>query len=92
MLEVIVTSDGCASQILVVDLWTAAASMKQQWRPLPNGDSSPDVLRALRSMCSSRSCSTSRFAESCEACHNQGAPGALSFPPVGKSFAGSLVK
>ena len=41
--------------------------MKKPWRPLPSGGSSLDVLGPRRSMCSSRSCSTSLFAESCEA-------------------------
>ena len=38
--------------------------MKKPWRPLPNGGSSLDVLGPRRSTCSSRSCSTSRFADS----------------------------
>ena len=43
--------------------WTPGASMKKPWRPLPNGGSSLDVLGPRRSTCSSRSSSTSRFAE-----------------------------
>jgi len=65
VLEAIVTGDGWPSQIRVV--WTAAASMRKPWRQLPNGDLSLAVWRARRSMCSSRSWSTSEFGESCEA-------------------------
>ena len=47
--------------------WTQGASTKKPWRPLLNGGSSPDVSGPRRSTCSSRSCSTSLFAEGCEA-------------------------
>ena len=67
VLEVIVTGDGCVSQIRVVRSLDAggldeeAVAAVAQWR------FEPGRLGPRRSMCSSRSCSTSLFAESCEA-------------------------
>ena len=64
VLEVIVTATDARRKSVSSVRWTPEASMKKPWRPLPNGGSSPDVLGARRSTCSSRSCSTSLFAES----------------------------
>ena len=63
VLEVIVTGDGCASQIRIVrsldrgGLDEEAVTAVAQWR------FEPGRLAGRRSMCSSRSCSTSLFAE-----------------------------
>jgi hypothetical protein len=74
VLEVVVTADGCASQIRIVRSLDAGASMKRPWRLLPNGGSSLDVWGPRRSTCSSGSSSTSLFAERCDA---SGRPGSM---------------
>ena len=63
VLEVLVTDDGCASQIRIVQSLDAGGSIRKPWPLLPNGGSNLDVLGPCRSPCSSRSCSTSPFAE-----------------------------